>query len=240
MQEKILDSKKEPLYLQLSNILNNKILSGEYKFGEKIPSELELVSQFQLSRVTVRKAIQDLTDKGIVEKKQGKGVFVKFPVYQETFSAGGSFTSSGISTNNIPTSVIINKRVIEKKIKQQYSSNFDSNEVLELSRIRNIDNQPVIYEIDVFDLSLKKMLDNLSDQDSLIDTLKDHGFKINHFDNLIDVILADNKIAKALNIEPNTSLLHIEQRVLDTYGKLIYFNEQFINSDIYKAAIRSY
>lgn len=240
MQEKFLDTKKEPLYVQLSNTIHNKILSGEYKFGEKIPSELELVSTFELSRVTVRKAIQDLTDKEIVEKKQGKGVFVKFPVYQETFNAGGSFTSSGIIMNNIPTSVIIDRRVVDTKEFDNYSLNFESEEVVELSRIRNIDDQPVIYEVDVFDLSFNEMLDGLNEQDSLIDTLKENGYKINHFDNLIDVILADDNISKALNLDLGTPLLHIQQRVLDPYDSLIYFNEQFINSDIYKAAIRSY
>jgi len=240
LQENVLENEKEPLYIQLSNIIHNKILSGEYKFGEKIPSELTLVNDYSLSRVTVRKAIQDLTDKEIVEKKQGKGVFVKFPVYKETFNAGGSFTSSGKVMNNIPTSEIISRRTISTNDVEDYGLSIASTEVIELVRLRHIDNQPVIYEVDIFDVSLKEIIDSLGEQDSLIDTLKNHDFKINHFDNLIDVAFSNIDISKKLKLENRTPVLHIQQQVLDSNDKLIYFNEQFINSEIYKAAIRSY
>lgn len=49
---------------------------------------------YDISRVTVRNALKMLVDRGIVEKKQGKGAYVVFPVYKETISAGGSFTSA--------------------------------------------------------------------------------------------------------------------------------------------------
>lgn len=240
MTEKISVKEKKPLYLQLSELISNKILSGDYKYGEKIPSEQELGIEYELSRVTVRKALQDLVDKGIVEKKQGKGVYVKFPVYKETFNAGGSFTSSGKTLNNVPTSEIIGRGKIKIENNSELSQNFEADEAIQLIRVRYINGTPVIYEVDLFDLELSAVVENVGSNSSLIDTLKEKGYEINHFDNVLDIFFSNEQVSEKLNIPVNTPLLRIKQQVLDSYGKLIYFNEQYINSDYYKAAIRSY
>lgn len=65
-----------PLYCQLAEKIENKIDSGEWAVGSCIPSERELSSQYEMSRITVRKAIDELERKGKLEKVQGKGTFV--------------------------------------------------------------------------------------------------------------------------------------------------------------------
>lgn len=59
-----------PLYKQLEEIIKNKISSGEYKENEKIPPEPELTEVYSVSRITVRKAIQELVKEGYLIKKQ--------------------------------------------------------------------------------------------------------------------------------------------------------------------------
>lgn len=68
--------KKESLSKQVSDQLENMISSGEYKVGEKIPTEPELMTMFQVSRNTVREAIQSLTWAGLLNVKQGDGTYV--------------------------------------------------------------------------------------------------------------------------------------------------------------------
>lgn len=65
-----------PLYCQLKNIILEKIESGEYKEDSKIPSEQDLCEQYNISRPTVRQAINDLTNNGQLYKLKGKGTFV--------------------------------------------------------------------------------------------------------------------------------------------------------------------
>ncbi len=73
-----------PLYAQLAEALKNAILSGELAFGEKLPSETELMVKYQLSRMTVRSAISLLCQDQYVEKIQGKGSFVRYcPLSQQ-------------------------------------------------------------------------------------------------------------------------------------------------------------
>lgn len=63
-----------PKYLQVKNILR-EYLRKHYKVGQKIPTEIELIQQFQVSRNTVRQAISELEDEGILSKEQGRGTF---------------------------------------------------------------------------------------------------------------------------------------------------------------------
>ena len=68
-----------PLYKQVLDILNDQIARQELKFGDKLPSEAELMKQFGVSRITVRAAISELVEDGILERSQGKGTFVALP-----------------------------------------------------------------------------------------------------------------------------------------------------------------
>ena len=59
--------------------IRQKIISGEYPVNSKLPNEFDLSEQFDVSRVTLRKAIKGLADDGLVEKIQGVGTFVRQP-----------------------------------------------------------------------------------------------------------------------------------------------------------------
>ena len=73
----IMDSSK-PLYLQVEADIKNRILSKQYMPGDKLPTENELSAQYEVSKITIRKAIQNLSDEGYVNKVQGKGTFINF------------------------------------------------------------------------------------------------------------------------------------------------------------------
>ena len=73
----IMDSSK-PLYLQVEADIKNRILSKQYMPGDKLPTENELSDQYNVSKITIRKAIQSLSDEGYVNKVQGKGTFINF------------------------------------------------------------------------------------------------------------------------------------------------------------------
>ncbi|MGI6720601.1 MAG: GntR family transcriptional regulator [Anaerovoracaceae bacterium] len=70
----------KPLYLQLFEQLESGIKSGTYSKDSKLPSEKELCEAFNVSRITVRKALKLLEDKGMAYSVQGKGSYVKVPL----------------------------------------------------------------------------------------------------------------------------------------------------------------
>lgn len=68
-----------PLYLQIKQFINNKIESGQWPVGQQITTELELTRQFNVSRMTVNKAIRDLVSEGKLQRKPRLGTFVCTP-----------------------------------------------------------------------------------------------------------------------------------------------------------------
>jgi len=77
-----------PLYEQIKILLTQSLVSGEWKPGEAIPSELELAARYRVSQGTVRKAIDELAAEHILVRRQGKGTFVAShcePSYQYRF-----------------------------------------------------------------------------------------------------------------------------------------------------------
>ena len=65
-----------PLYQQLKQRLRDEIERGDYKPGDQLPAEPELIQQFGVSRITVRQALSDLAAEGLVVRRHGKGTFV--------------------------------------------------------------------------------------------------------------------------------------------------------------------
>ena len=66
-----------PLYQMIYNDLVEKIQSGQYKGGDRIPSEKELAEEFNVSRITSKKALEMMADKGLIDRAPGRGSFVK-------------------------------------------------------------------------------------------------------------------------------------------------------------------
>ena len=78
-----------PLYIQIANDLRERIVEGDIESGEALPPERELCDLVGASRVTVRKAIEQLIDEGLLQRKQGSGTFVTARI-----QAAGSHLSS--------------------------------------------------------------------------------------------------------------------------------------------------
>ena len=81
-----------PIYIQIHNQIKQAIEAGRWAVGDRIPSERELATQFDVSRMTLRQAIQTLVDEGILERRVGAGTFVANQKVQEKMSGVTSFT----------------------------------------------------------------------------------------------------------------------------------------------------
>src|SRR5262245_45438301 len=69
-------TKKIPLYYQLENILREKIISGVFAAGARLPTESELIRIYGVGRITVRQALAALMNEGLIERKRRRGTFV--------------------------------------------------------------------------------------------------------------------------------------------------------------------
>ena len=99
--------KKELKHRMIENFILKKIESGEYKVGDQIPTEFELCEMFQVGRMTVNKAINNLANRNLIKRISGKGSFVMRKVSRSVTTVG-SFTkdmeNAGYHTNFCPKS----------------------------------------------------------------------------------------------------------------------------------------
>ena len=86
-------SYRTPIYLQLREIIRNRIEEGEYLPGTAIPSENKLAETYGINRLTVRNAVDALVNEGILRRVQGKGVFVVGDKYEENLDEHGGFVN---------------------------------------------------------------------------------------------------------------------------------------------------
>ena len=77
---------RTPLYYQVRNRVLSRISSGEFQPGDMLPTEEELSVAYGVSTITVKRAMTDLANEGVVIRKQGKGTFVRTPVLEEDLS----------------------------------------------------------------------------------------------------------------------------------------------------------
>src|SRR5215218_10432638 len=82
-----------PLYSRLYEVLRREIEEGRLPAGSQLPTEEELGRTFDVSRTTVREALRALAERGLIEKRQGKGSFVAEAKIGEVLPSLSSFSA---------------------------------------------------------------------------------------------------------------------------------------------------
>lgn len=138
---------KIPLYLQLMQEMINKIEKGVYKENDKLPSERELCKIYDLSRITVRQALQELEREGYIYKVHGVGTFVAPKKYDQSLVKLYSFTDEMKKLGKTPSTKVMEFTILAideylaKKMKLE-----PKEEVYKIVRLRLADGEPLIYE----------------------------------------------------------------------------------------------
>lgn len=109
-----------PLYVQLYRKLREQILNGEYKQGEFIPSETEVMKAYQTTRGTVRKAISLLVNDGLVQQVRGKGTLVLLRPLKYSITNFGGFTDYLKIRNEVGVSKVLEQKVVSLDGKDFY------------------------------------------------------------------------------------------------------------------------
>lgn len=136
-----------PLYEQIKEDIKDKIRNKEWKEYRKVPAEAELVERYQVSRVTVRKALALLVEEGYLEKKQGIGTFVAQPRIQERIQYSSSFTRGCLAAGMHPGCKVLKKEILEGNHKSYKKLGIGPKQkVLHLERLRFADEEPVSLE----------------------------------------------------------------------------------------------
>lgn len=144
-----------PLYHQLKELLRDKIESGEWRPGQRIPPERELCSAFNVSRATTTQALNDLERMGLVERRQGKGTFVAPPKVVQSLLNFYTFTESTLAHGQKPTMRILSMEETDPTPRQQQMLRLAPGEkVIRFERLRLVNGEPLLMDVSVIPYDL--------------------------------------------------------------------------------------
>lgn len=162
--------------------LKEKIETGYYPLQTYIPSEHQLIEVYACSRNTVRRAIQQLCDEGYLQSQKGRGVFIIYqPIRRGKYTVGGIETFQESAKRNglkAKTKVIVFENIKTDENISRQSGFLLGSELYLITKIRYLDDQPVILDINMFLKDVVKGLTKEIVEDSTYRYLEDRGISI--------------------------------------------------------------
>jgi len=237
----ILDRSKDskPLYLQIKDILKQKITNNEYEIGSTIPSENDLEEIFGVSRMTIRQAVTELVNEGLLRKERGrgKGTVVLSNAIADKLTTVKSFTQKMNDQGLVLKNKEINISLIKPDTIIAKTLHLDSEEeVLCLSRIRMVNNDIIMYSISYLPQFLDLPFDAQS-YGSLYQQLSLKNIQVSHAEECIEATLADEEVSLALDISINDAVLKRTRISQDQLSRDIEYTITYYRSDKYKYVV---
>jgi len=216
--------------------LADEIERGGRSAGSRLPPERALAEHFRVSRVTLRRALDELAHAGLVARS-GAGWVVASPAIGEPPNALMSFSEMAASRG-----LTAGGRVLER---DQRPATIDEAEALglapgaslfELERLRSMDGVPILIDRTRIPLSLAPGLDDVDlEETSLYEVLeRRYGMRPTRARFAVEAIAADERRAELLGLEPGQPLLRCQQQTEDGSGRMIELCEMVYRGDRYR------
>ena len=223
-----------PLYQQIKILITQSLISGEWRPGEAIPSEIELASRYHVSQGTVRKAVSELADENLLIRHQGKGTFVASHAEERRQFHFVRITSDKDGVIYPEGKVLECRRGnADSTIAKLLEINTGASLVV-IKRLLNISAKPVLLEEIRLPAALFKRLnaDIINRHECKMYSMfeSEFGIRITQVVEQIKAVAATSEAAKLLKLNAGTPLLCIE-RVAYTYGdKPVEWRKSLCNS----------
>ena len=192
----------EPLYYQIRENLREKIHNHEYAPGSMIPSEAELCQLYGVSRVTVRRAVLDLVQEGLLTRGKGRGTFVAENYGLTAVNGVQSFTQELLGLNMRPTAKLLSCKVhkASRSLCEKLELGEDE-DVVTVSRLRLADNEPCMVEVMNFPYKLVPGLEEEDLNSSIYQLLKKrYNCEVIHAKDIMEPIIIGEYESRLLEL----------------------------------------
>ncbi len=234
---------QQPLYEQVKERLHSKIQQGEYPPLSQLPSENELSELFNVSRITVRQALHKLSQEGLIFKVHGKGTFVSKPKAYQNITQLQGFAEAMSHTGHQILNEVLSVKFIEAPIKVASKLKVSiRSQVVEIKRVRLLNNEPVSYELTYLPASLGEQLVeknvDLRSTDIFSAIERDLDLPLGYADLNIDAIKADDELAQLLAVDVNTPILRVERLTHDAQNRPIDYEYLYFSGESFQYQLR--
>lgn len=223
-----------PIYVQIRTYIYDRIKSGDWKPGDQIPSERDLSAQFGVSRVTIRQALANLEDEGLLRRAQGQGTFVSTPKIEMMQGELISITTLMSRQGRMPETVL--KTLTREHLNAVDAKALDCSigeEVYVIQRIRKADGINVALENTKL---LCKKLPDIDQYDlvnlSIFSIMSDiYNYTELYVYQTIEAATASEEVAALLEIEPGFPVIAVNRFTRDEDGELVEYARDYYPSD---------
>jgi GntR family transcriptional regulator len=224
-----------PMYLQIADILRDRILQRAYRAHQQMPSESELMSAFDVSRITVRQALGNLQSEGLIFRIHGKGTFVSRPrAFQDLGSLqgfGSAMREMGYETH----SKVLSLRTIvpPKHVRERIET---GERVTELRRLRFLNRAPISLDVSYLPaaIGLRVARADLTNRDVFSVLENDCQIALGHADLRMCSMPATEQLRDVLGVEEGAPILFIERVVHTSAGVPLEYEELHYRGDAFQ------
>lgn len=223
-----------PLYQQIKEDIKASIDRGKYKPKEKIPTEPELSAEYSVSRVTVRRAVEELCNEGYLVKMQGRGTFVSTPRIHRKMTGGNrmeSFSKTCQEYGMTPGARLLDKKIVPVQDDEKAFWNCDEDTLLlYIQRVRTADGQPIFLEnlFLLYDEFKSLMSAEWSDSSAFAAIASVDGRQITDTSRrTIEIARASAEQAQVLNVPVGEPLLFMNCYFIDQHSQPICIGRQY-------------
>lgn len=230
-----------PLYIQIKDALRTGILDGAYPPHSRMPSESELQTMFDVSRITIRQALGDLQKEGLIFKVHGKGSFVSKPKAFQNITSLQGFAEAMSGSGHEIANRVVQFRFVPAPAEVADKLGVDEQAtVAEIHRVRLLNREPISYEITWLPETIGRRLRraDLATRDIFLILENDCGLALGSADLGIDAITADSRLARALEIKKDAPLLRIVRLTHDGAGKPVDFEYLYFRGGTFQYRLR--
>ena len=221
-------------YLQLARHVASAIADGRLEEGYQLPPERDLAELAEVSRVTVRKAVAELVEQGLVEQRRGAGSFVQraSPKTEQSLSSLVSFSENMQARGRTATSTVLSRGLFAPSPDEMMVLGLSpSQQVARVERLRSADKTPMAIERS--SLPADVLPDPDAVESSLNAVLRQSGQAPSRAIQRVSAINVTGEEAKLLGVPEKTAILRIERTAFLNTGRPIEFTRGLYRPDIY-------
>lgn len=224
-------------YINIADKIHKDILDKKDIDNNKILSERNLMKKYNVSRVTIRKALKLLEHDDIIYRQHGKGTFINEEKVIQPIDKSISFSKLAEKHG-----FIANTKLIESKIQLASNDDIDtlkiprnnSRTVICISRKRYLNNSLVSFEVSHFRNDFAFLLDINLENKSIYKVIEEKGYKLKINTRSIEIIEADKNIAHQLQLTIGTPIILVSGTVIDQNGDVTNLVKEYLLASKFK------
>ncbi|WP_417418911.1 GntR family transcriptional regulator [Hoeflea sp.] len=225
-----------PLYHQIFLILRNRIFGGEVRPGELVPGEQELATEFNVSRITAKRALNELASAGLVVRERGRGTRVTHRPKAPAVTSSIEGWLENISLMGIATEAqVLDFGYVAASEDIAHALELDpGTDVQHAVRVRSLDGEPMSYLVTYVPADIGRQYDRDDlDTKPLLLLLELAGVKVASARQTISATLADSEVSSALSVHAGTPLIEVRRVVRDSAGRPVEYIRVLYRPDVY-------